>query len=97
MTQAAQNIIDALNAYVLQPLASLLFALGLLVFMWGLVEFMAFQHDSSKRVKGSKHMLYGILGLFIMVSIWGIVSLVLSVFGIDCSGLKSSGAITPCQ
>ena len=81
----AQQIIDGITSYIFQPIASLLFALGFLIFIWGLVEFIANPNNSSVKEKGKKHMVYGILGLLIMTSVWGIVHLIEDTIGVDCS------------
>ncbi len=94
MTEAAQGIVDKVVALIIQPIVSLLFAVGFLVFMWGLVEFIANPTNDTKKTKGKKHMMYGVLGLFIMVSIWGIVGLVTNTIGIDCANLRSG---QPCE
>jgi len=94
MTGSAQSIVDNVTTMIFQPIISLLFAAGFLVFIYGLVEFIANPTDSTRKEKGKQHMIYGVLGLLIMVSIWGIVGLVLDTIGVDCGGLKGG---KPCQ
>ncbi len=94
MNTSAQQIIDGISSMIIQPIVSLLFAVGFLVFLWGLIEFIANPTESSKRKTGIDHMMYGILGLLIMVSIWGIVGLVTSTLGLDCAGLSGG---KPCE
>lgn len=87
------QIMDGIKSMIIQPIVTLLFSLGFLIFLWGLVEFMANPADSSKKKTGLDHMKYGILGLMIMVSIWGITGMVTDVLGIKCKGL---GEGQPC-
>ncbi len=51
-----------------------LVAVGLLVFFWGLVKFI-FRVDGDEKVieSGKKLMVWGIIALFVMVSVWGII------------------------
>jgi len=93
--QAAQAIVDKFTQMIVQPLIVLLFSLGTAVFLWGLIEFIYDPTDPTRKETGKKHMIYGILGLLIMVSLWGIVRLVLHTLGIDCSGLETD--LRPCQ
>ena len=97
MNVSAQAVVDNITAMIIQPIIVLLFSLGTLVFLWGLVEFIANPTDPTKKQTGQKHMIYGVLGLLIMVSIWGIVTLILNTLGIDCSGLGGGANIKPCQ
>jgi hypothetical protein len=63
----------------------LLVAVALLVFFWGLVQFIANAGDDDKRKEGKQHMIWGIVGLFVMVSVWGLVGFLGSVIGIQNS------------
>jgi ABC-type phosphate transport system permease subunit len=89
-----QQIIEGITTMILQPIISLLFAAGFLVFMWGMVEFIANPTDPTKKSTGKRHMIAGVLGLLIMVSIWGIVGIITDVIGVSCEGLKSG---KPCE
>lgn len=63
----------------------LLVAIALLVFFWGLVQFIAGAGNEDKRAEGKQHMIWGIVGLFVMVSVWGLVGFLGSVIGINNS------------
>ncbi|MEA2701526.1 MAG: hypothetical protein QOE22_235 [Candidatus Parcubacteria bacterium] len=53
-----------------------IFALAFIVFIWGIfLYFIAGGHDEEKRKSGKQLMLWGILGFFIMVSVWGLVNI----------------------
>lgn len=57
-------------------------ALSLLVFLWGLAKYMfKGQGSDTARVEGRKLMLWGIIGLFVMTSVWGLVSILSSILG----------------
>jgi hypothetical protein len=61
---------------------ALLFACGLLIFIWGLFEFLFNSNKGNEKEMGGgkKHMLWGILGMFIMVASYGIVKFIASFF-----------------
>ena len=46
------------------------------MFLWGVVEFVARSNDDTAREKGKKHIVWGIIGLFIMLSAFGILNLI---------------------
>jgi hypothetical protein len=48
-------------------------AAALLVFFWGLVKFISKAGDVKAVEEGRRFMLWGIIALFVMVSVWGIV------------------------
>lgn len=55
-----------------------LVGVALLVFFWGLVRFIFRAGNEEERKKGRQVMLWGIVALFVMVSIWGIVQFIAS-------------------
>lgn len=60
-------------------------ALALVYFFWGLGNFILGSADEGKRKEAIAIMIYGIIALFVMVSIWGIVNVLQTTFGITGS------------
>lgn len=58
-------------------------ALALLYFFWGLAMFILNAGDEDKKNKGRAVMIWGIIALFIIVSVWGLIGLVQQSFGIS--------------
>ena len=62
-------------------LIPLLTAIALFVFVWGVARFIK-AAGNEKEIKDSKNLLiWGIVGLFILVTIWGIISFLRGEFG----------------
>jgi hypothetical protein len=65
----------------------LLGAVAFLVFVWGVAKFIR-AAGSGKDLKDSKNLLiWGAIGIFILVTIWGIISFLRSEFGFDAGNL----------
>jgi len=47
-----------------------------LVFVWGLVEFLWALRKGDNPKKGQDHMIWGLIGLFIMVASWAIIQVI---------------------
>ena len=78
----AQSIIDFIN----QTLVPLVFALALIVFIWGLFQsFILGGTDPEAREKGKGLMLWGIVAFFVMVSVWGLVNILTGSLNLDGS------------
>lgn len=60
----------------------ILVALALLFFFYGLVRFILSGGDESAKVSAKHTMLWGIVALFVMVSVWGLVSFLGDALGI---------------
>lgn len=82
------NISDVLNLFgciLKNAVVPLLITLSIVVFIAGIVKFIAGADEAGKREEGRRFMLYGIIGLFVMVSIWGLVGTIQGTFGIGTS------------
>lgn len=80
---AAQSILDMIVATVLNPIAMLLFAWGFFQFIWGLFLFMKDLDKSASKENAQQHMIWGVVGMFVMVAVWGIVNLVANTLGLQ--------------
>lgn len=80
---AAATILDtlALANTVLNALIGLFVTLAIIAFFWGLIKYL-FGEGSEGKGEGLKIMFYGVIVIFVMVSIWGIVRLLQSTFSV---------------
>ena len=81
--------VGGLFEYVLclavDTIVPLLFAIALVVFLWGMVQFIMNAENEEKREKYRNFMLWGIVGLAVMSAIWGLVAIFTKTFDIDSS------------
>ena len=75
------KVVDPIIANIVNPIVELMFAIGLIVFVFGVIEMIINGDDAAARTKGRNHMLGGVIGMFIMMSAWGIIYLVASTVG----------------
>jgi len=69
-------------------LTPVLVAIALAVFIWGLVIFIAKSGEDKAREEGKNKMIWGIVALFVIVAVVGIVELLITIFGVGTgSGL----------
>ena len=71
---ADQFVLNLANV-ILNPLIRLMFAVALVVFLWGIIEYIKGAGSPDSREQGTKHIIWGLVGLFIMVSVYGILTL----------------------
>jgi hypothetical protein len=64
ITDIVQTIIDR----IILPFIELLLAVATLIFFWGVIEYIAQGDNEEGRSTGRRHMIWGIIGLVIMVS-----------------------------
>lgn len=71
--KTVDEIIGVVVSDVLRPFVAALFSVALVVFLWGVVEFLAASDNETAREAGKRHMMWGIIGLVIMVGVNGIL------------------------
>lgn len=76
------TIIQKINANILQPIIEILFAVAIVYFLYGVMKFVMNQDNDEAQEGGKKHMLWGIIGIAIMFSVWGILNFINSAVGI---------------
>jgi len=69
------ELLNKINAQIINPIIGLMIAVGVVVFLYGLVEFIAGSTSEEKRSIGKRHIIWGIIGLFIAVSAFGLMNL----------------------
>ncbi len=80
---------EAVNAFagkfaaaIVNPILLLLFAVGLLWFLYGVVKYLYMLNVKGEQENdGKKHMLWGLVGMFIMVAALAIIKLISSTIG----------------
>ena len=81
--QTLQTILQTLKN-ILDFLIPFLITLALVFFLWGLALFIL--KAGEEKEKGRDIMIYGIIALFVMVSIWGLVRVLNNTFNVGAGG-----------
>ncbi len=76
------NLLNNIIDNIVYPLVYLTMAVSVLYFLWGIMTFVQQAGDSAKRQEGYNRILWGIIGLFIMISARGIIGIILSTMGL---------------
>ena len=61
----------------------LLLGIATLIFLVGVIQYVIAGGDEKKTAAAKTYMLYGIIGLVVMVAAWGIVNLVVDTLGLE--------------
>ena len=68
---------------ILSQVIILLVAFAVVFFLYGILKYITAGDDEEKRTKMKNVMIYGIIGLFVMISFWGIVNILINTFELD--------------
>ena len=69
-------------ADILDLLIPIVIVLGVLLFVWGVVQYVIADDEEAKKA-GKDRMIYGILGLVVIVALWGLVGIVTRSLGLE--------------
>lgn len=79
---AVITLLNAINKAIINPLILLVFAVSLLMLFWGIFQFIASQTADAQREEGKRKIFWGLFGMFIMISAYGLIRVILGTFGI---------------
>jgi len=77
----AKTLIQNILTNIVNPLITLMVAIAVLYFLWGVFQFVRNAESSEERKKGGMNMFWGAIGLFIMATAYGILNLILGTIG----------------
>lgn len=76
------TVLTIINGY----LVPIIFAIAFIVFLWGLFTyFIQGGADEEKRKNGRQLVIWGLIGFAVMFSLWGLVQILLTTFGLNAS------------
>jgi hypothetical protein len=78
----AVSFVDKIKAAILYPLISLLFGVAFFVFLWGIFQMVANATSEEARTTGKRHILFGIIGMLVMLSAFALLQIGASTAGV---------------
>jgi len=82
---ATKKFIGKISTEILNPLIILMFTLATVYFIYGVAQYIWNPDSDEAREKGRQSMMYGIIGMFIMVAVFSIIRFVIASIGADDS------------
>ncbi len=77
------TLVKNIEVNIINPIIGVFFALALIIFLWGVTRFLMNADNDTEREQGKNHMIWGLVGMFIMVSVIGIIKIIMSIIGVD--------------
>ena len=77
--------IAKVSTNILNPIIALMFGLAMVYFVFGVVKYIWNPDNEQAREEGRRSMIWGIVGMFIMVSVFGIMRAIISTIGADAA------------
>jgi len=77
------TVLLKINFYVINPIIRILFVLAFAIFVWGIIQYTLKRDSVDAKEQGRQHILWGLVGLAIMTSVFFIMRLIVNTLGID--------------
>lgn len=77
--------VGKISTEILNPLIAMMFAIATVYFFYGVAHYIWDPDNEESRTKGRVGMFWGIIGMFIMVAVFGIMRFLISSIGADPS------------
>lgn len=74
------TVVGSLNS-VLRYVVPTIIGFALIAFLWGVLKYLWGGDVEKQREESKQFMLWGIVGLAVMVSVWGLVAIFANLFG----------------
>jgi hypothetical protein len=82
-TTTGSPIFVGIMKFIIIPITEGLLLFTVLIFIWGVFGLIMHADDPAARATGQKHILWGLVGLFIMISSYGIIRVIGNTVGVD--------------
>lgn len=94
--EAALKIITKINQNIINPIIVILFAIAMLYFLFGILQYLVkSKSDPAAISAGAKHMGWGLFGMFVMISVFGFLQLIINTFPIDTGTIDNVNKVVP--
>ncbi len=82
---AIQNIIGDIKI-ILNAVIPVFMLAGTAVFLWGIIKYITAAGDEEKAKTAKSYIIYGLIGVLVMVTFWGIITVLANAFNVTVGG-----------
>jgi succinate dehydrogenase/fumarate reductase cytochrome b subunit len=81
-SSSLNNFVGKVDVLIINPLIKFLFALAVVYFLYGVFQFFLNPESEEVKTTAKSHMLWGVIGITIMLGVWTILGIVINTFDI---------------
>jgi hypothetical protein len=85
------TLVKSIDRVIINPIIFFLFAVAMVYFLYGVAQYFMSSDNEEVRSKSKTHMIWGVIGLFIMVGVFGIMRILLNTVGENRIQVNSNG------
>ncbi len=88
------TLMNSIDRVIINPLILFLFACALVFFIYGVAKYILSPGNEEVRKTSKSHMLWGIIGMFIMISSLMLMRLIINTLNVSTVQVNTKGEIT---
>ena len=88
------TLMRSIDRVIINPLIVFLFALAMAYFIFGIVKYLLSPGNEEVRKQSRSQMIWGVIGMFIMISVFGIMRMILTSLGENNITVEQNGSYT---
>ena len=92
---SVDSFISNVDRLIINPLIVFLFGLAVVYFLYGVFQFISNQENEEAKTKGKSHMIWGIIGIVIMMGVFTILNIIMKTFNITGIDPKAGTVTLP--
>lgn len=92
--QTIENIVAKIQS-IATLLVPIFITIALIYFIYGVIKYITAGGEEEERKKARNTIIYGIIGLFAIVSVWGLITILNRFFGVSSGGTIPRPIIAP--
>lgn len=85
---AASKLVEGISREIANPIIVLMFAFALVAFLWGVRGYIEGADNPEKRAIGAQHIMWGVIGMALMLMSFTLIRIMLKTFGLYDSSSK---------
>lgn len=78
-----KTFVGKVDRVIINPLIILMFAAALVYFLYGVIEFLTKLDNPNEREVGKNHMIWGVVGMFLMFAVFTILNIIQHTLGVS--------------
>lgn len=75
---SVKTLMNSVSKVIINPLIVLIFSLAVVYFIYGLVRYLVSPDNEEVRKSSKSNMLWGLVGIFIMISVYAIINMIIN-------------------
>lgn len=80
--EGLSGLLNYISCTLIKNVVPVILAVAMVAFIWGVIQMYINPNNEEARKKGKSYIIWGLVGLTVIISVWALVSIISETFGI---------------